>query len=214
MRRDTSHIHPLLVTNEILWRYVPLLHALMFGTVAVSSRIFLAWKRGISNPVSFTFEDDAQNWLARGFYVWLPAADGAFLVVYSPTGAHGPFVLEGLTNHHVIQWIGVVCLVVSLVWVVGSQAAMGNSRRMGVNDNARTELITGGPFAISRHPAYLGIRGTMTGQLLVLPTWPVLVFWVVSELLVQMQARFEEMRMLGMHETRYAAYCARVRRWL
>jgi protein-S-isoprenylcysteine O-methyltransferase Ste14 len=29
-----------------------------------------------------------------------------------------------------------------------------------------------------------------------------------------MQARFEEMRMLRMHEIRYAAYCARVRRWL
>jgi hypothetical protein len=183
MRRDISHIHPLLVTNEILWRYVPLVHALMFGTAAVSSRIFLAWKRGVSNPVSFTFGDDAQNWLARSFYVWLPAADGVFLVMYGLTGAHGPFVLDGLTNHHVIQWIGLTCLAVSLLWVVWSQAAMGKSWRMGVNDDARTELITSGPFAISRHPVYLGIRGTMTGQLLVVPTWPVLVFWVVSELL-------------------------------
>jgi protein-S-isoprenylcysteine O-methyltransferase Ste14 len=214
MRQETLYIHPLPVTNEILWRYVPLVHALMFGTAAVSTRIFLVMRRGVSNPISFTFGDDVQNWVARGFYVGLPAADGAFLAVYSLTGAHGPFVLDGLTDHHVIQWIGVACLVVSLVWVVWSQAAMGRSWRMGVNDNARTELIVGGPFAISRHPVYLGIRGTMTGQLLVLPTWPVFVFWVVSELLVQMQARFEEMRMLRMHEARYAAYCARVRRWL
>ena len=214
MRQETLYIHPLPVTNEILWRYVPLVHALMFGTAAVSTRIFLVMRRGVSNPISFTFGDDVQNWVARGFYVGLPAADGAFLAVYSLTGAHGPFVLDGLTDHHVIQWIGVACMVVSLVWVVWSQAAMGRSWRMGVNDNARTELIVGGPFAISRHPVYLGIRGTMTGQLLVLPTWPVFVFWVVSELLVQMQARFEEMRMLRMHEARYAAYCARVRRWL
>ncbi|WP_074295566.1 LysR substrate-binding domain-containing protein [Paraburkholderia phenazinium] len=69
-------------------------------------------------------------------------------------------------------------------------------------------------FAISRHPVYLGIRGALTGQLLVLPTWPVLVFWVVSELLVQMQARFEEMRMLKIQGPGYDAYCARVRRWL
>lgn len=208
------HLHSLPVTNEILWRYVPLVHALMFGMTAVSSRLFLALKRGVENPVSFTFGDDAQNWVARAFYVWLPVADGVFLVVYGFTGTHGPFVLDGMHDGHVMQWIGVACLAVSLVWVVWSQAAMGNSWRMGVNDNARTELIVGGPFAISRHPVYLGIRGTMTGQLLVLPTWPVLMFWLVSELLVQMQARFEEARMLRLHDTRYAAYCARVRRWL
>lgn len=213
MRLDIFHIHPLPVTNEIFWRYVPLVHALIFGAAAVSTRIFLVLRRGVSNPVSFTFGDDAKNWVARGFYVWLPATDGAFVIVYSVTGAHGPFVLDGWLDHQVIQWIGVGCLVVSLIWVVWSQAAMGNSWRMGVNDNARTELIVHGPFAISRHPIYLGIRGSMTGQFLVLPTWPVLVFWVVSELLVQMQARFEEMRMLSMHGTRYAGYCARVRRW-
>src|ERR1700733_3701404 len=116
MRQETLYIHPLPVTNEILWRYVPLVHALMFGTAAVSTRIFLVMRRGVSNPISFTFGDDGQNWVARGFYVGLPAADGAFLAVYSLTGAHGPFVLDGLTDHHVIQWIGVACLVVSLVW--------------------------------------------------------------------------------------------------
>lgn len=214
MRRDIFHLHPFPVTNEILWRYVPLMHALMFGTAAVGSRIFLVLRKGGSHPVSFTLGDDAQNWVARSFYVGLPVADAAFLVIYGLTGAHGPFVFDGLPRHHAIRWIGALSLVVSLVWVVWSQAAMGSAWRMGVNDHAPTELIMNGPFAISRHPVYLGIRGSMAGQLLVLPTWPVLVFWLVSEVLVQVQVRFEEARMLSMHETRYAAYCARVRRWL
>ncbi|WP_241023858.1 isoprenylcysteine carboxylmethyltransferase family protein [Burkholderia sp. Ac-20365] len=102
----------------------------------------------------------------------------------------------------------------ALVGVVISQTAMGSAWRMGVDSRTPTELITTGPFALSRNPIYLGIRVTMLGQLLVVGSWPLLAIWCMSELLVQIQVRFEEEHMFRLHAQRYAEYCARVRRWL
>ena len=105
-------------------------------------------------------------------------------------------------------------LAAALVWVVLAQGAMGKSWKMGVDDAADGELCTSGLFAYSRHPVYTGIRVTMFAQLLVIGSWPALCLWVVSELLVQLQARFEEEAMQAAHGALYEHYCVRVRRWL
>jgi protein-S-isoprenylcysteine O-methyltransferase Ste14 len=102
----------------------------------------------------------------------------------------------------------------SLVWVVHSQAAMGTAWKMGVADDGTAQLCTEGVFAYSRHPVYLGIRLTMLSQLLVIGSWPMLALWVVSELLVQLQARFEEEAMQIRYGDRYLDYRKKVRRWL
>ena len=151
--------------------------------------------------------------MARCFYLWLPVIDGLFLAGYGLTRNRGPLVLD-IAGLEWVRWAGVACMGVSLVWVVFSQASMGAAWRMGVDTTTPTDLVISGPFALSRNPVYVGIRGTMFGQLLVVGTWPVLVIWVASELLVQLQVRFEEVHMARLHAQRYAEYCTRVRRWL
>ncbi len=54
----------------------------------------------------------------------------------------------------------------------------------------------------------------MTGQFLVIGSWPSFALSAASELLVQIQVRFEEEAMLARFGDRYLAYCERVRRWL
>ncbi len=200
------------LTAPNLWRFLPLFHAVIFGATAVFGRILVARNRQ-HNSVSFSRGDSAQDFVARCFYLWLPVVDGFFLAVYGVTGKPGPWVLD-LDGPGWIRWMGAACLAISLIWVVASQASMGAAWRMGVDVSMRTELITSGPFAVSRNPVYLGIRGTMLGQRAVVGTWPVLVMWALSELLVQIQVRFEEDHMLRLHAHSYAEYCLRVRRWL
>ncbi|WP_207004663.1 methyltransferase family protein [Trinickia mobilis] len=195
-----------------LWRFLPLVHAVVFGSTAVVGRILIAKNRR-HNAVSFSRGDSARDFVARWFYLWLPVIDGLFLAVYGFTGERGQPVLN-LAGLEWVRLVGVACLIISLIWVVASQASMGAAWRMGVDADTQTELVTSGPFALSRNPVYLGIRGTMLGQLLVVGTWPVLAIWLMSELLVQIQVRFEEAHMVRLHAQRYAKYCARVRRWL
>jgi protein-S-isoprenylcysteine O-methyltransferase Ste14 len=198
--------------NFDFWHILPLVHAFLFGATAVIGRILIARNRQ-HTAVSFTRGDSAQDFVARCFYLWLPVVDGLFLAGYGLTGNRGPFVVD-VADLEWVRWAGAACMVISLIWVVFSQASMGAAWRMGVDADTSTDLVTSGPFALSRNPVYVGIRGTMLGQLLVVGSWPVLAIWVASELLVQLQVRFEEAHMARLHTQHYAQYCARVRRWL
>jgi protein-S-isoprenylcysteine O-methyltransferase Ste14 len=200
------------IGDSSFWRFVPLVHAGMFGAIAVLGRIGIA-RANRHGAVSFSRSDTARDFVARCFYFWLPVVDGIFLAFYGLTGERGQPVLN-VSGYEWIRWVGVACMVIALIWVVFSQAAMGSAWRMGVDSRTKTELITTGPFALSRNPIYLGIRVTILGQLLVVGSWPVLVIFCISELLVQIQVRFEEEHMLRLHAQRYTEYCARVRRWL
>ncbi|WP_321910244.1 methyltransferase family protein [Paraburkholderia sp. J11-2] len=202
----------MLISSPNFWRIVPLVHAFLFGAMAVIGRILIARNRQHS-AVSFSSGDSARDLVARCFYLWLPVVDGLFLVGYGVTKNRGPLVLN-IVDHEWIRWVGVAFMAVSLIWVVLSQASMGSAWRMGVDSTASTALITTGPFALSRNPVYVGVRGTMLGQLMVFDTWPALAIWTTSELLVHLQVRFEEAHMLRLHAQRYSDYCARVRRWL
>ncbi|WP_251031335.1 methyltransferase family protein [Paraburkholderia strydomiana] len=191
---------------------MPIVHALLFGATAIIGRILVARKR-YHRELSFSNGDSVQDLVARCFYLWLPIVDGLFLLLSCLTGNRGP-VLIAIADREWVRWIGVACMAISLASVVVSQAAMGAAWRMGVDLAERTDLVTAGPFAFSRNPIYVGIRGTMLSQLLVFDTWPMLNIWVISELLVHLQVRFEEAHMRRLHKQRYVDYCARVRRWL
>jgi protein-S-isoprenylcysteine O-methyltransferase Ste14 len=199
-------------TGSDFWRFLPLIHAGVFGATAVVGRMLIA-RTNRHDAVSFSRGKSVQDFVARCFYVWLPVVDGLFLVFYGITGERGQLVAQ-LFDQEWTRRIGVACMAVALIWVVCAQATMGTAWRMGVDSRTRTELITTGPFALSRNPIYLGIRATILGQLLVVGTWPVLLIWALSELLVQIQVRFEEEHMFRLHVQRYADYCSRVRRWL
>lgn len=201
------------LTHELLWRFIPLFHAGLFGTLAVVGRIVFAIGAG-RNSLSFSNGSSVRDYVARHFYVWLPVMDGAFLVFYAVTGDPGPMIIKELAAFQAIRWCGVACLFIALIWVVAAQSAMGASWRMGVDDQVRTELVTSGPFAVSRNPIYLGIRLSLFGQVLLVQTWPVLLCFVVCDILAQLQVRFEEAHMRVLDPADYAAYCARVRRWL
>lgn len=195
------------------WQLLPLFHAAVFGVAAVIVRVLLAWRQSGASPFAFSGADTARELTARCFYVWMPLADLLLVVFYGASGDPGPLLWADWYRHDTLRWIGAALLAVSLGWVVASQAAMGRHWKMGV-DHAGGALLVTGPFALSRHPVYTGIRAMMLGQLLVIGSWPMFAVWLLSEMLVQQQARFEEAAMGASHGSNYAAYSAAVRRWL
>lgn len=196
------------------WSLLPLLHASAFGLVAVATRIVLVRRRCGTLPIAFGMSDSARDFTARCFYAWLPLADLAFVLCYALYGDPGPLLWAAMGAMDTVRWIGAGLLGVSLVWVALAQASMGTSWRMGVDDGEAGALLTSGLFSRSRHPVYTGIRTSMFGQLLLVPSWPMLCLWVAAELLVQLQARFEEEAMETRHGDLYRDYRVTVRRWL
>ena len=99
--------------------------------------------------------------------------------------------------------------------VFAAQLGMGESWRVGVSDEVRTDLVTGGWFSICRNPIYSAMIVGWTGFALMVPTWLGLAAIVVITAGLELQVRaVEEPYLLRTHGDAYRAYAARVGRFV
>ncbi len=95
-----------------------------------------------------------------------------------------------------------------------AQIAMGQSWRIGVDPEERTDLVTEGPFAIVRNPIFSGMIPTSIGLALMVPNIVAVVAVIALLAALEIQIRLvEEPYLLSAHGERYAAYAARVGRF-
>lgn len=95
-----------------------------------------------------------------------------------------------------------------------AQVKMGNSWRVGVDTNAKTDLITTGLYKYIRNPTYLGLFLLNMGLWLIWPTWTVFLFNLVFVLLLDIQVRCEEDYLSSMHGSKYIEYKKRTKRYI
>jgi protein-S-isoprenylcysteine O-methyltransferase Ste14 len=111
--------------------------------------------------------------------------------------------------------IGIVLAAFGGLAVFAAQLGMGESWRIGVNDEERTELVTGGWFSLCRNPIYAAMIVGWIGFALIVPTWLgfAAVLVITSGLELQVRA-VEEPYLLRAHGDAYRAYAARVGRFM
>ncbi|MEU0042988.1 methyltransferase family protein [Streptomyces werraensis] len=96
-----------------------------------------------------------------------------------------------------------------------AQRAMGASWRVGVDQEERTALVSGGPFARVRNPIFTAMAATGLGLALMVPN--VLAFAALAALIiaVELQVRVvEEPYLRATHGQSYLAYAARAGRFV
>jgi protein-S-isoprenylcysteine O-methyltransferase Ste14 len=114
-----------------------------------------------------------------------------------------------------VHAIGIALAAIGGLAVFGAQLGMGESWRIGVSDEERTDLITGGWFALCRNPIYTSMIGGWTGLALIVPTWLGFAAAVVIAAGLELQVRFvEEPYLMRTHGDEYRAYARRVGRFL
>jgi protein-S-isoprenylcysteine O-methyltransferase Ste14 len=109
---------------------------------------------------------------------------------------------------------GIALFGLGLAGTLVAQAAMGASWRIGVDERARTELVTGGPFTVVRNPIFAAMLPASAGLALMVPS--VVAFAGLAALVValELQVRVvEEPYLLRTHGAEYASYAARVGRF-
>jgi protein-S-isoprenylcysteine O-methyltransferase Ste14 len=113
--------------------------------------------------------------------------------------------------------LGSVLLFAGLGLVLWGRQALGKqyfaSTSMGAQLFAGHRLVTEGPYALMRHPMYLGYILTGAGGLLVYRTWT-FVFIAVGFLGLAFRARREEQALEAEFGEVYQAYCQRVPGWM
>jgi protein-S-isoprenylcysteine O-methyltransferase Ste14 len=114
-----------------------------------------------------------------------------------------------------VHAIGIVLAVAGGLAVFAAQLGMGESWRIGVSDEERTELVTRGWFSLCRNPIYSAMILGWTGFALMVPTWPAFAAVLVVALGLELQVRaVEEPYLLRAHGDAYREYAARVGRFL
>ncbi len=121
---------------------------------------------------------------------------------------------EGLdaTAAHVA---GLALCGVGIAGTFGAQMAMGASWRIGVDPEERTDLVTGGVFALCRNPIYTFMLISMIGFALLVPTWTALLAGVLLILGLEIQVRLvEEPHLLRTQGRPYREYAQQVGRFV
>ena len=102
-----------------------------------------------------------------------------------------------------------------LVATFAAQVAMGASWRIGVDPDERTELVTGGPFALVRNPIFAAMLPAFLGLTLLVPSTVAIAGLAVLFIALELQVRLvEEPYLRRVHGEAFGRYAARTGRFL
>jgi protein-S-isoprenylcysteine O-methyltransferase Ste14 len=150
---------------------------------------------------------------APAFRIWPPVALGVPLVtglVLTAT-VGDPWDLP----RQPAQIAGVLLVVAFVLWNGWTLSVMAAHRTSILPGGATTAVLQSGPFRVSRNPLYVGLVALDAGLALLAGSFWALVFVPVGIVALLWGAIWPEERYLaGKFGDDYAAYQARVRRWL
>lgn len=110
---------------------------------------------------------------------------------------------------------GAVIAAAGLGLDLAAMLAMHRARTNILPHRAADRLVTDGVFAISRNPIYLGNTLLLIGVALALPSsWMAAGALLAAMLVDRLAIRREERHLAARFEQAYAAYAARVPRWI
>jgi len=111
--------------------------------------------------------------------------------------------------------LGIVLACAGIAMTVLAQFAMGDAWRVGVDPSERTELVTDGPFSLARNPIFAAMIPAFTGIVLLAPNVLTIAGAILLTVALELHVRLiEEPYLQRVHGERYAAYAARVGRFL
>ena len=91
---------------------------------------------------------------------------------------------------------------------------MGDSWRIGIDAEHKTELVQSGVFRLFRNPIFFGMIVTLLALFLVIPNVVTLVTFLTGTILIGIQVRLEEEYQTRVHGDKYIEYRRSVRRWI
>ena len=128
-------------------------------------------------------------------------------------GTFAPFLLGFAESSQVVPGLALAAVsiqAIGMAFVVYSLAIL--RRSFGVAPQVRA-LVRSGPYRFIRHPLYVGEIVTLTGAVLMGPSWQKVVILMVTAA-VQVYRAIQEERLLSAHDPEYAAYMTATKRFV
>lgn len=195
-------------------RYFLLAYLLIYFAIAFVIPTYRVWKRTNINPITFSGADNAHDYIGKLFKVVMVGLVVVVLVYTFFPNIYSFLLPVFWLEYPFIRYIGVILLLLSLGWTVIAQLQMGNSWRIGIDEEKQTALVQTGLFRFSRNPIFLGMIVTIFGFFLTIPNAFTLVILLIGFVLIQIQVRLEEEFLSKTHGVKYKDFRKQVRRWL
>ena len=195
-------------------RYFLTIYLLLYVIAAFFWRSYVVWKKTGINPVVFKGTDSAHDFIGSISKLIFALVLLVVLVYSFVPGAYQYLMPVPWLQYPWIRSTGIVLLVASLVWIVLAQAQLGESWRIGIDTDHKTNLVQTGVYRISRNPIFFGMMITLFGLFLVIPNAVTLVIFVLIVVLINIQVRLEEEYLKSSHGEEYVRYQRTVGRWI
>ena len=170
----------------------------------------LHYRRTGASPVRLRDRPGSPQWWAR-----VVSTIGVLFAIAAPLAELAGLAPFAALDQPLFRWGGVALVVVGIVITMGSQLAMGGSWRADVDPDARTPLVTTGPFRLVRNPVFTGSAISVVGLALVVPNVVSLLMLVAFLAGLEIQVRLvEEPYLLRVHGDAYREYAARTGRFV
>ena len=170
----------------------------------------IQYRRTGSSPLRLRDRPGSPQWWAR-----LVSTVGVVLAIAAPLAELAGLQPFAPLDQPLVRWGGVVLVFLGIAITIRSQAAMGRSWRADVDPDARTTLVTTGPFRLVRNPVFTGSAITVVGLAFVVPNVVSLLMLVAFVAGLEIQVRIvEEPYLLRVHGDAYRAYAARTGRFV
>ena len=141
-----------------------------------------------------------------------------YLAIAYPSNLPTPFVpswaSEPLIGSLTTKIVGALLMTVGVVIYKLGVVEMGSAWRMGIDRDNPGPLATGGIFAWSRNPVYVGIELLFIGTSLIEGRLVFFALTAVFVLLIHSVIRREERFLSQQHDDAFREYCKRVGRYL
>lgn len=198
---------------SILKIYLPI-YLLLYLTIVFVLPSYRIFKKTGVNPVTFGKSDNAHDYI--GFVMKILVALLFIVVLMFSLSAkvYSHLVPIGYLQIDFLRITGLVIIHISLFWICISQFQMGNSWRIGIDEENKTGLVTHGVFSISRNPIFLGMIVSVSGVFLIIPNAFTLFLTLTTYFIIQIQIRLEEEFLIKQHGEQYLIYKKTTKRLL
>jgi protein-S-isoprenylcysteine O-methyltransferase Ste14 len=199
---------------EVALRYILPLYLVIYFLAAFLWRSLTVWRRTGVNPFVLGNTNSAYDLIGKMFKIVF-ALIAAAVILFSVSESLCAYLMPiTWLQHHALVVIGLTLLSLSLVWTLLAQSQMGESWRIGIDQEHETALVQSGIFRLSRSPIFLGMMITLLGLFLMIPNALTLLAFVLGVVLIEIQVRLEEEHLKALHGDTYDEYCRSIRRWI
>src|SRR5439155_4256533 len=141
----------------------------------------------------------------------IPILVGGFLLAKGHR-LSDPLNLRVIPHVTALAWTGVVLCVAGLAFCIWARFTLGRNWSGVVTLKGGHELITNGPYALVRHPIYIGLLTMFVATVIVLGHVAGIIAMPFVFVSLWIKLRHEEKLMLTKFPNEYAAYQRRVKR--